>query len=32
MATLLDKTEKLVPSVTPDQLKDNQPLMKPYPL
>ncbi|HPH84453.1 MAG TPA: nitrous oxide reductase family maturation protein NosD [Ferruginibacter sp.] len=32
MATLLDKTEKLVPSVTPDQLKDNLPLMKPFPL
>ena len=29
MAALMDKTEKLIPSLTPDLLKDNFPLMKP---
>ncbi len=32
MATLLDKTEKLLPSLTPENLKDEQPLMKPVKL
>ena len=32
MTTLLDKTEKLLPSLTPENLKDEQPLMKPLPL
>ena len=32
MATLLDKTEKILPSLTPENLKDNEPLMKSLPL
>jgi len=32
MAALLDKTEKVLPSLTPDDLKDNSPLMKPFSL
>lgn len=32
MASLLDKTEKVVPTITPENLKDNQPRMKPVPL
>jgi nitrous oxidase accessory protein len=32
MATLLDKTEKIIPSLTPENLKDDYPLMKPIPL
>ncbi len=32
MATLLDKTEKILPSLTPVDLKDDHPLMKPLPL
>ncbi len=32
MATLLDKTEKVLPSLTPEDLKDDSPLMKPLPL
>lgn len=32
MATLLDKTEKVLPSLTPEDLKDDSPLMKPMPL
>ena len=32
MASLLDKTEKILPSLTPENLKDNQPLMKSLPL
>ncbi|MEN9447317.1 MAG: nitrous oxide reductase family maturation protein NosD [Bacteroidota bacterium] len=30
MVTLLDKTEKIIPSITPENLKDNSPLMKAY--
>jgi nitrous oxidase accessory protein len=29
MASLLDKTEKILPSLTPENLKDNHPIMKP---
>lgn len=29
MATLLDKTEKVLPSITPENLKDDSPFMKP---
>ncbi|MBP6431270.1 MAG: nitrous oxide reductase family maturation protein NosD [Ferruginibacter sp.] len=29
MATLLDKTEKIIPTLTPENLKDDNPLMKP---
>lgn len=29
MTTLLDKTEKIIPSLTPENLKDNHPKMKP---
>lgn len=29
MTTLLDKTEKVIPSLTPENLKDNHPRMKP---
>lgn len=29
MTTLLDKTEKIIPSLTPENLKDNYPKMKP---
>ncbi len=32
MTSLLDKTEKILPSLTPENLKDNHPLMKPLPL
>ncbi len=32
MTSLLDKTEKLLPSLTPENLKDEHPLMKPLPL
>ncbi len=32
MSTLLDKTEKILPSLTPENLKDDHPLMKPLAL
>ena len=32
MASLLDKTEKILPTLTPEHLKDDHPLMKPLPL
>ena len=32
MSTLLDKTEKVLPSLTPENLKDDHPLMKPLTL
>lgn len=32
MASLFDKTEKIIPSLTPENLKDEHPLMKPLPL
>lgn len=32
MTSLLDKTEKIIPTLTPENLKDNHPLMKPLPL
>lgn len=32
MVSLLDRAEKVLPSLTPDALVDNQPLMKPAPL
>lgn len=32
MTTLFDKTEKLIPSLTPENLKDDSPLMKPLKL
>lgn len=32
MASLLDKTEKVLPSLIPENLKDEHPLMKPLPL
>lgn len=32
MSTLLDKTEKVLPSLTPENLKDDHPLMKPLAL
>jgi nitrous oxidase accessory protein len=32
MTTLLDKTEKILPTLTPENLKDNFPLMKPLSL
>lgn len=32
MSTLLDKTEKVLPSITPENLVDNEPYMKPLPL
>jgi nitrous oxidase accessory protein len=32
MTTLLDKTEKIIPSLTPENLKDDYPLMKPIKL
>ncbi len=32
MSSLLDKTEKLLPTLTPENLKDDHPLMKPLPL
>ncbi len=31
MASLLDKTEKILPTLTPENLKDEHPLMKPLP-
>jgi nitrous oxidase accessory protein len=30
MVTLLDKTEKIVPSITPENFRDDSPVMKPY--
>ncbi len=32
MTSLLDKTEKIIPSLTPENLKDELPLMKPLKL
>lgn len=32
MVTILDKTEKIIPSITPENLKDDTPLMKPLKL
>ncbi len=32
MVTLFDKTEKVLPGITPENLKDNFPLMKPLAL
>ena len=32
MTSLLDKTEKILPTLTPENLKDEHPLMKPLPL
>ena len=32
MVTILDKTEKIIPSITPENLVDNSPLMKALPL
>ena len=32
ITTLMDKTEKVIPSLTPENLKDEHPLMKPLPL
>lgn len=32
MVTLMERTEKLIPSLTPDIFRDNQPVMKPYKL
>jgi len=32
MTTLLDKTEKVLPTLIPEDLKDDYPLMKPLPL
>ncbi|MEO6252303.1 MAG: nitrous oxide reductase family maturation protein NosD [Ferruginibacter sp.] len=32
ITSLLDKTEKILPSLTPESLKDEHPLMKPLPL
>jgi len=32
MITLLDKSEKILPSITPDNFVDHQPLMKSLPL
>ncbi len=32
MVTLFDKTEKVIPGITPENLKDNFPLMKPFQL
>ncbi|MCF8450005.1 MAG: nitrous oxide reductase family maturation protein NosD, partial [Taibaiella sp.] len=29
ITTLMDRSEKVIPSLTPEQLKDNHPLMKP---
>ncbi len=29
MVTVMDKAERLIPSITPVELKDNKPLMKP---
>lgn len=30
IVSLLDKTEKILPAITPDQLKDEKPLMRPF--
>lgn len=30
MVTLLEKTEKLIPSITPESFRDNSPVLKPY--
>lgn len=30
MVTLLERTEKLIPSITPEEFKDNAPVIKPY--
>ncbi|HMR86830.1 MAG TPA: nitrous oxide reductase family maturation protein NosD [Saprospiraceae bacterium] len=32
MVTLLERTEKLIPSITPEAFKDNTPVIKPYAL
>ncbi|GAB2652232.1 right-handed parallel beta-helix repeat-containing protein [Flavihumibacter cheonanensis] len=32
MVGLLEKAEKIMPGITPEKLKDNQPSMKPFPL
>jgi nitrous oxidase accessory protein len=32
IVSIMDKAERLVPSITPVQLKDDKPLMKPFPL
>ncbi|MFZ1561316.1 MAG: NosD domain-containing protein, partial [Saprospiraceae bacterium] len=32
MVSLMERTEKLIPSLTPDIFRDNQPVMKPYKL
>lgn len=32
ITSLMDKTEKLIPGITPEDLKDEHPLMKPLPL
>ncbi|MBS1574960.1 MAG: nitrous oxide reductase family maturation protein NosD [Bacteroidetes bacterium] len=32
ITSLMDKTEKVIPSLTPENLKDDHPLMKPLPL
>lgn len=32
MATLLDRTEKMIPTITPENLKDESPMMKPLKL
>jgi nitrous oxidase accessory protein len=32
ITTLMDKTEKVIPSLTPENLKDEHPMMKPWPL
>ena len=32
MVTLLDKTEKLIPSITPENFRDDTPVMKPFAL
>jgi nitrous oxidase accessory protein len=32
MVTLFDKTEKMLPGIIPENLKDNAPLMKPFSL
>jgi nitrous oxidase accessory protein len=32
MVSILDKAEKAIPSLTPEHLVDEQPLMKPLPL
>ena len=32
MVTLLEKTEKMIPSITPENFRDDSPVMKPYAL